>query len=103
MTEPRNQGNGPGTVRPAGAVPSLTGAVRHFLAIDPVVRIEGSKTGAVVKCAPAEAAGTESTDRLTGTHRTVPVPWARSGRELAERRINLVRRLAAADRIQSHI
>jgi N-acetylglutamate synthase len=39
--------------RPAGAVPPLTDAVGHLLAVDPVVRVR-TKTGAVVQCAPGD-------------------------------------------------
>lgn len=39
--------------RPAGALPPLTDAVGHLLAIDPVVRVQ-TKTGAVVEFGPAD-------------------------------------------------
>lgn len=41
--------------RPAGSVPPLTDAVGHLLEVGPVVRV-GTKTGAVVEFAPADAA-----------------------------------------------
>jgi hypothetical protein len=40
--------------RPAGSVPSLTDAVGHLLAVDPMVRVQ-TKTGAIVEFAPSEA------------------------------------------------